>query len=228
MDSRSYRSPLLNAKASRRTSRARPTAASAGRKVNAPLNLGIYVGLTLKRQRQALRLTIQDVAELSGISRGMLSRIENGQAMPSLDTLARVCQAMGVALTHLFKDYDLPEGLARHVPQGQGMTVVRRGTKRGHTYELLSYDQGPQKLFEPFLITLDDQSEVFPRFQHPGVEFIYMLKGRLEYRHGNKLFLLKPGDAFTFQGEIPHGPERLIQMPIQFLAIIHYGKAEAL
>jgi len=156
----------------------------------------------------------------------MLSRIENGQAMPSLDTLARVCQAMGIALTHLFKDYDLPDGLARHVPQGQGMTVVRRGTKRGHTYELLSYDQGPQKLFEPFLITLDDKSEVFPRFQHPGVEFIYMLKGRLEYRHGKQLFLLKPGDAFTFQGDIPHGPERLIQMPIQFLAIIHYGKPE--
>lgn len=184
------------------------------------------MGAALKQQRQQQHLTIQDAATLSGISRGMLSRIENGQAMPSLDTLARVCQAMGVSLTHLFKDYDLPEGLARHVPQGQGMKVVRRGTKRGHTYELLSYDQGPQKLFEPFLITLDDQSEVFPRFQHPGVEFIYMLKGKLEYRHGNQLFLLKPGDAFTFQGDIPHGPERLIQMPIQFLAIMHYGKGE--
>lgn len=195
--------------------------------VTAPTaNLGTYVGATLKQQRQQRHLTIQDVAALSGISRGMLSRIENGQAMPSLDTLARVAQAMGLSLANLFKDYDLPEGLARHVPAGRGMKVVRRGTKRGHTYELLSYDQGPQKLFEPFLITLDDQSEVFPRFQHPGVEFIYMLKGRLEYRHGNRLFLLKPGDAFTFQGDIPHGPERLIQMPIQFLAIIHYGKAE--
>lgn len=189
-------------------------------------NLGSYVGATLKNQRQQQRLTIQDIAALSGISRGMLSRIENGQAMPSLDTLARVCQAMGVSLANLFKDYDLPEGVARHVPAGRGMTVVRRGTKRGHTYELLSYDQGPQKLFEPFLITLDDESEVFPRFQHPGIEFIYMLKGRLEYRHGKKLYLLKPGDAFTFQGDIPHGPERLIQMPIQFLAIIHYGKGE--
>ncbi len=199
---------------------------SARRAPEETANLGSYVGATLKNQRQQQRLTIQDIAALSGISRGMLSRIENGQAMPSLDTLARVCQAMGVSLANLFKDYDLPEGVARHVPAGRGMTVVRRGTKRGHTYELLSYDQGPQKLFEPFLITLDDESEVFPRFQHPGIEFIYMLKGRLEYRHGKKLCLLKPGDAFTFQGDIPHGPERLIQMPIQFLAIIHYGKGE--
>lgn len=214
MDSGS-RCSALNARATTRASRAVPAGAL--------VNLGTYVGATLKQQRQQRQLTIQDVAALSGISRGMLSRIENGQAMPSLDTLARVSQAMGVSLANLFKDYDLPEGLARHVPAGRGMKVVRRGTRRGHTYELLSYDQGPQKLFEPFLITLDDQSEVFPRFQHPGVEFIYMLKGRLEYRHGSRLFLLKPGDSFTFQGDIPHGPERLIQMPIQFLAIIHYG-----
>ncbi len=215
----------LSARTGQRTPR-KAVAKRAESKANSPPNLGIYVGATLKHQRQQQKLTIQEVAVLSGISRGMVSRIENGQAMPSLDTLSRVCQAMGVSLTHLFKDYDLPEGRARHVPQGQGMTVVRRGTKRGHTYELLSYDQGPQKLFEPFLITLDDQSEVFPRFQHPGVEFIYMLKGKLEYRHGNQLFVLKPGDAFTFQGDIPHGPERLFQMPIQFLAIIHYGKGE--
>ncbi len=185
--------------------------------------IGAYLGATLKTHRQSQQLTIQDVAVLSGISRGMLSRIENDQAMPSIDTLARVCRAVGLSLAALFKDYDLPEGAARYVPQGQGMKVVRRGTKRGHTYELLAYDQGPRKLFDPFLITLDDQSEVFPRFQHQGTEFIYMLKGRIEYRHGNNRFMLKPGDALTFQGDIPHGPERLIKMPIQFLAIIYYG-----
>ena len=194
--------------------------------LHTPPGLGSFVGSALKRHRQTQRLTIQDVASLADISRGMLSRIENGQAMPSLDTLARVCQAIGLSLSALFKDHDTPEGIARHVPQGQGMEVVRRGTKRGHSYELLSYDQGPKKLFEPFLITLDDQSEVFPRFQHAGMEFIYMLKGQLDYRHGNQVYSLKPGDALTFQGDIPHGPERLVRVPIQFLAIIHYGLEE--
>ena len=199
----------------------------ATRTARANANLGDYVGRSLKDSRLLQRLTIQEVAASSGISRGMLSRIENGQVMPSLETLARVAPAVGLSLASLFKDYDLPDGIARHVPQGQGMQVVRRGTKRGHTYELLAYDQGPQKLFEPFLITLDDQSEVFPRFQHPGTEFIYMLRGRIEYRHGNNLYVLKPGDALTFQGDVPHGPERLIQMPIQFLAIIVYGAPAA-
>jgi transcriptional regulator with XRE-family HTH domain len=186
-------------------------------------NLGVFVGAALKRLRQDQNLTIQDVSRLSDISRGMLSRIENGQVMPSLDTLSRVCRAVNVSISQLFKDYDMPDGAARYVPAGQGMTVVRRGTKRGHSYELLSYDQGPKKLFEPFLITLDDQSEVFPRFQHAGTEFLYMLKGRIEYRHGQHTYVLKPGDSLTFSGDIPHGPERLIQMPIQFLAVIYYG-----
>ncbi|MBW4420591.1 MAG: cupin domain-containing protein [Myxacorys californica WJT36-NPBG1] len=49
-----------------------------------------------------------------------------------------------------------------------------------------------------------------------------MLDGKLEYRHGQHTYLLEPGDALTFRGDVPHGPENLIQLPIRFLAIIHY------
>ena len=138
--------------------------------------LGAYVGSVLRRTRQQQHLTIQDVAELAELSRGMLSRIENGQATPSLDTLQRLSSALGLTMSALFKDFDTPHGSATFVPKGEGMDVARRGTRRGHTYELLSYDQGPKKRFEPFLITLDDESETFPRFQHEGTEFMYMLK----------------------------------------------------
>ena len=185
--------------------------------------LSQFVGLELKQHRLNQHLTIQDVSELSGISRGMLSRIENGQATPSLDTLFRLSTTLGVSMSNLFKDFDAPEGDAKYVPKGEGMDVARRGTKRGHVYELLSYDQGPKKLFEPLLITLDDKSEIFPRFQHAGTEFIYMLKGKMDYRHGKQVYRLKPGDALTFDGNIPHGPEELIAVPIKFLTIIHYG-----
>ncbi|MFT4560520.1 MAG: transcriptional regulator with XRE-family HTH domain [Gammaproteobacteria bacterium] len=186
-------------------------------------NLGAFVGMTLKRHRLNQHLTIQDVSELSGVSRGMISRIENDQATPSLDALQRICQSLGVSMSNLFKDFDIPDGGAKFVPRGQGMDVARRGTKRGHSYELLSYDQGPKKLFEPFLITLDDESELFPRFQHEGTEFIYMLEGRIEYRVGKNSYVLEHGDAISFQGKIPHGPDRLIELPIKFLSTIHYA-----
>lgn len=181
-----------------------------------------YLGTTIRELRQHHGLTIAEVADQVGISRGMLSKIENAQTSASLETLAKLAQALGVSLATLFRNYNMPEGGAQHVKQGQGMEVVRRGTKRGHAYQLLAYDQGPNKLFEPFLITMDDAAEVFPTFEHPGVEFIYVLDGRLEYRHGRHTYLLEPGDSLTFQGDIPHGPERLIELPIRFLAIIYY------
>jgi transcriptional regulator with XRE-family HTH domain len=181
-----------------------------------------YVGSAIHDLRLKHHLTIADIAARADISRSMLSKIENGQTSASLDTLARIAKGLGVSMSSLFRQYDVPEGTAQLIRSGEGMEVVRRGTKRGHTYHLLAYDQGPTKLFEPFLITMNDASETFPTFEHSGTEFIYMLEGEIEYRHGSEYYVLKPGDAFTFQADIPHGPERLIKFPLRFLSITIY------
>lgn len=190
--------------------------------------LARYLGNTIREIRLKHGLTIADVAKLASISRGMLSKIENAQTATSLEVLSRLAQALGVSLATLFRSYDVPAGSAKLVKDGEGMEVVRRGTKRGHTYHLLAYDQGPKKNFEPFLITIDHTSETFPIFEHPGTEFIYMLEGCIEYRHGQNTYLLNPGDALTFEGNIPHGPEKLIKCPIRFLSVLMYpGSPEA-
>jgi len=185
-------------------------------------SLDRHLGQRAREFRQRNRLTIADVAHLAGLSPGMLSKIENGQATASLDSLVRIANALGLPIGALFKNYDAPGGSARLVKAGEGMEVVRRGTAKGHTYRLLAYDQGPRKRFEPFLISMDDASEVFPTFEHAGVEFIHMLNGRLEYRHGNATYLLEPGDSLTFEGQVPHGPERILEVPIRFLTVIIY------
>jgi transcriptional regulator with XRE-family HTH domain len=181
-----------------------------------------YLGNAIRDLRQRHGLTIAEVADRAGISRGMLSKIENAQTATSLDSLHRLAQALGVSLSTLFRNHDVPEGSAQLVKNGEGMEVVRRGTRRGHTYHLLAHEQGPTKLFEPFLITIDSPDATFPVFEHPGTEFLYMLEGRMEYRHGQHTYLLTPGDALSFRGEVPHGPERLIDLPIRFLATIVY------
>ena len=186
-------------------------------------SLDRYLGNVIRELRLKDNLTIAEVAAQAGISRGMVSKIENGQVSTSLETLSKIAQALGVSLAHLFRHYNMPSGGAQLVKTGEGMEVVRRGTRRGHTYHLLAYDQGPKKTFEPFLITMDDASEVFPTFEHPGTEFIHMLKGRIEYRHGLQTYILEPGDSLTFRGDIPHGPERLLELPIHFLSVIIYG-----
>ncbi len=183
-----------------------------------------HIGHVIKSLRLQQKLTIADVAAEARISRGMLSKIENGQSSTSLETLAKLCDVLGVSLGHLFRNYDRPDGGAQLVKNDAGMEVVRRGTKRGHTYQLLAYDKGPRKSFEPFLISMDDSSEIFQSFEHPGTEFIYMLTGRIEYRHGQHTYVLEPGDALTFRGEVPHGPEKLLEVPIRFLSVIVYSE----
>ncbi|MFV8835322.1 helix-turn-helix domain-containing protein [Aquisalimonas sp.] len=183
------------------------------------MGLEQYIGAVLRQRRVAQDLTLADVAELAGLSRGMVSKIENGQVATSLDSLERLTSALGLTLSQLFRDYDSPEGGAQLVKAGEGMEVVRRGTRRGHTYHLLAYHRGQQRNFEPFLISMDDESEAFPTFQHEGMQFLYMLEGRLEYRHGKQVYTLEAGDAFTFDARVPHGPERLVEVPIRFLAV---------
>lgn len=182
------------------------------------------VGAAIRELRQKHGLTIAQVADQADISRGMVSKIENGQTSAGMDTLARIARALGVSMSMLFSKYDATAASAQHIKKGAGMEVVRRGTKSGHTYHLLAYDQGPVKVFEPFLITIEDDSERYPTFEHPGNEFIYMLEGRIEYRCGQETYVLEPGDSLSFQGEVPHGPERLIKCPIKFLSVIVYPR----
>ncbi len=182
------------------------------------------VGTAAKRLRGSMGLTLGEVARRANISAAMLSRLENGDVSPSLETLGALTAALGVPLSNLFNDVGKPRGGAQHVPKGQGLEVVRRGTKRGHTYQLLAAERGPRRAFEPFLVTLNDKSEVFPGFEHPGTEFIYLLEGSLTYRHGDETHLLKAGDALTFAGDVPHGPEKLIKTPIRMLSIIIYAE----
>jgi transcriptional regulator with XRE-family HTH domain len=197
--------------------KAAPRAGGAGRAV------AIELGRVVRRLRDEHSLTLADVASRSDISPAMLSRLETGQTSPSLETLVALAGALGVRPSLLLRDLGDDDESAQHVPAGHGMEVVRRGTKRGHTYHLLAAQRGPRKVFEPFLVTLTDKSELFPGFEHPGTEFIFVLSGRMAYRHGRRTYQLEPGDSLTFRGSVPHGPERLIKVPIRMLSVIMYA-----
>jgi transcriptional regulator with XRE-family HTH domain len=188
-----------------------------------PRRLAAAVGNTARRLRVAQGLTLTEVATSAGISAAMLSRLETGDVSPSLDTLEALSGALGTNCAALLREEMPGESDAQHVRRGEGLEVVRRGTKRGHTYHLLASGRGPRRTFEPFLVTLTSASEEFPDFDHEGIELLYVLEGSLRYRHGGESFLLKPGDTLTFRGDLPHGPEKLLKVPIRMLSIIIYA-----
>ena len=177
------------------------------------------IGGRLREERHRLGLTLQDVADRSGLSLGMISKIENAQTSPSLRTLARLSQALEVPVTTFFRGFE-EERDASYVRAGDGIELVRQGTRHGHRYELLAAAKsGAARRVQPFLVTLTEQRETFPLFQHEGVEFLYALDGSFVYRYGRHTYDMDPGDSLMFDGEIPHGPERLNALPARFLSI---------
>jgi transcriptional regulator with XRE-family HTH domain len=181
--------------------------------------LEIAIGSQIRNFRKKMDLTIAELAGLANLSIGMLSKIENGNASPSLSTLQSLSDALNIPVTAFFRKYEERRN-ASFVKAGQGLVIERRGTRAGHEYQLLGHSVGKSISFEPYLITLTTESEVFPLFQHSGMEFLYMLEGKLLYLHGDKSYLLKPGDSLLFDADATHGPEELITLPIKFLSII--------
>jgi len=79
---------------------------------------------------------------------------------------------------------------------------------------------------EPYMITLTTESDHFPTFQHEGIELLYMLEGCVDYRHGEQIYRLEPGDSLIFDADSPHGPENLVSLPARYLSIISYPQAK--
>jgi transcriptional regulator with XRE-family HTH domain len=186
-------------------------------------NLEIAIGHEVRAFRKQLGITGADLASATGLSLGMLSKIENGNISPSLTTLQSLSRALGVPLTAFFRRFEEPRN-AVFVKAGEGVELERRGTRAGHQYNLLGHidNNSSGVVVEPYLITLTTDSDVFPTFQHEGMEFLYMLEGEVVYRHGDQLFTMQPGDSLFFDADAPHGPEILVTLPSRYLSIICY------
>lgn len=186
-------------------------------------NLEVAIGREVRQLRKRQRMTVADLATETGLSTGMLSKIENGLTSPSLSTIQTLANALRVPLISLFAGFEEERG-AMHVKAGKGVEVARAGTRAGHQYNLLGHigSNNSGVVVEPYLITLSESSDTFPTFQHEGIELIYMLDGVLDYRHGDRLFRLEPGDSLFFDADAPHGPEGLVVLPARYLSIISY------
>ena len=180
------------------------------------------IAVQVRRHRRARGMTVGELALRAGISKAMLSKIENSLTSSSLTTLARLAAALDVPVTALFRGAD-GDREAVFTPADGGARIVARGSRVGHEYSLLGALRGPRKRMEAHLVTLTERTEVFPLFQHPGTELVFMLEGEMVYGHGEATYTLGPGDALQLDGEGVHGPQELLALPIRFLSVVAYG-----
>jgi len=190
-------------------------------------NLESAIGRALRSFRRQKVMTVADLSKQTGLSIGMLSKIENGITSPSLATLQSLAHALSVPITAFFRRYEEKREVM-HVKAGDAVEMERAGTRSGHQYNLLGHigANASGVIVEPYMITLTETSDTFPTFQHDGIELLYFLEGEVEYRHGDQRFHMQPGDSLFFDADAPHGPEKLIKLPARFLSVITYPQAD--
>jgi transcriptional regulator with XRE-family HTH domain len=180
--------------------------------------LGAVIAERAREFRLALSLTVGQLAELTGLSKGMLSKIENAQASPSLATLARLSEALKVPVTAFFRGLSEEQDVL-FVKAGRGLDIEHKNSGPGHHYQLLGTMRAPHNTLETMVCTFTKRASTFPLYQHAGTEFLYMISGRMEYLYGIARYVLEPGDAMQFVGEVPHGPSALLELPVQFVSV---------
>jgi transcriptional regulator with XRE-family HTH domain len=188
-----------------------------------PKSLEAGIGAEVRRLRKSLDLTVAELGAAAKFSAGMLSKIENGTISPSLGTLKALALALNVPISRLFTETEERRDCS-FVKNGSGVRIKRRGTKAGHQYDLLGQTTSGEIAVEPYLISLQKDAAPYTQFRHVGLEIIYMLSGKVRYRHADQSYIMEPGDTLCFDATARHGPEELIESPMQYLSIIMYPK----
>jgi transcriptional regulator with XRE-family HTH domain len=179
------------------------------------------LGNQIRKLRNKKNLTLQDLANLTGLSKPNLSQIENNYVTPPIATLLKLATALGVPIGYFFQD----------TPQENNMIVVRKQdrygvakklhiSRLGYQYEPLAYPK-IEKNMEPFIVHMEEReaSDIVYN-NHRGEEFLYVLEGRLEFHYGDGTTVLEEGDSLYFDSIVPHG-YRGIGGPAKTLVVIY-------
>lgn len=168
------------------------------------------LGSKLEQFRREKELTLEMLAELSGVSASLLSQLERGIGNPSFITLSKIAYGLGVPISTFFQGLDAPSNAVVRKEHRKKLVLEDRNL----VYELLTPDLNRRlefvwSEFEPGICT-----EQRP-FVHEGEEAGVVLQGTLEVHLGESAYILEPGDSISFRSDIPHwyrnpGEEKVI------------------
>ena len=161
--------------------------------------ISVNVGERLRELREARNISMRALATRSGLSANALSMIERGRASPSVSTLYKLSEALGVSITAFFSS----DAQRKQFVFLKGDVRSRISFTRG-IFEGLGGEQFVGRV-EPFMLTLENSANSGPRtMSHTGHEFVFCLRGALEYQVERQVFLMEPGDSLLFAAHLKH------------------------
>jgi len=184
----------------------------------------LQIGLKVRRLRQSRRMTLQDLADQTGLSKPLLSQIENDQVIPPLATLLRISKAFKVRIENFFQEESASEKCIL-VRSGESRKQIQRGLSRGgsppYIYHSLAYGKRDRNI-EPFLMEFQTRSwDDRLLVSHEGQEFFYLLEGSVEFRYGDRTMQLKAGDSLFYDSNEPHGYIAVSDIPPRAIVVLY-------
>ncbi|MBX2839108.1 MAG: helix-turn-helix domain-containing protein [Gammaproteobacteria bacterium] len=177
------------------------------------------IGAALRDLRETQALSARQLADQSGVSAAMISRIENGQVSPSISTMTSLSGALDVPLVSLFRDVATERTDFTHVPKGGGVVSTRLMGEHVHHFVNLAVHHRRDLNFEAHKVTVTPQDSEAPRYIGHGVLFIHVLEGSGIYLYGKQEITLNEGDSLSVDAELLHGFIKVLSSELTFLSV---------
>lgn len=162
------------------------------------------IGERIKRLRLKKSMGLVELGRHTGLSASFLSQLETGRVVPTLRNLARIAMVFSKDLSYFFETE--PHTLFRLHKKKERVRLPQTGVEDPtYFFESLGY-MVPDRTLDPYFaefIPLKKGTEVRAHV-HPGFEFLFVISGELEIKHGDKLHILEPGDSVYFDSSTPH------------------------
>lgn len=179
----------------------------------------LILGRRIRELRHERALTLDQLGQRTGMSKSLLSKVENAQVSPPIATLSKIAGALGVSIGYFFEEDPRQEN-AVYVPVAERQRVDAAAHGAEYNYEHLAHGGTMPRLMEPFIITLDGSTPSPEKlFDHPGEEFIMVLEGEMRFLFGSTSYHMRTGDSLYFDARVPHGPQLIDDKPVSYLAI---------
>ncbi|HYE04763.1 MAG TPA: XRE family transcriptional regulator [Planctomycetota bacterium] len=176
------------------------------------------LGDKIRELRARRGWTLDRLASVAGLSKGLLSKIENFRAVPSLTVLAAIARALEVDLAALVEDVQVrPRQPYLLVRAGEGRVLRREESRHFHYTALPAADCGGTQ-FQGFRLRIDAGATREPRVTD-GDEFIHVLRGQVAFTLGDEVLDLAVGDSLYFDGRMPHAPRNAGRAVAELLVI---------
>lgn len=166
---------------------------------------GVRLAQRIRELRSERGLTLQEVSDVAGFSKGLLSKIENCVVSPPVSTLAKLADALDVPIGEFFQVADDEEATIFFPADGRKRATGRRSSVN-YVYEMLTPSRHRRQM-QPMMVTVDGKTYHFALQDHPGEQFVLLLEGEMDYIVGDKQFSMQPGDCLYFEARLSHGPK---------------------